>query len=180
MPHLLILGNSVIDIRMYVHFGDQIFKIVKISVLQVLNNYSLCAIRSTCMPYNIINFSYVDQLSVAMMYKKLYVDYHEKLLKLPMQDNTFIAKLNTQNLLPGDTGSKIEGETNPSAKASYFLKHIIEPSIGIDEGNSFKRLLSVMEECDYDHIKHLASEIRSKINGNYIFIHIAINICLIP
>lgn len=100
------------------------------------------------------------------MYKQLYVDYHEKLLKLPMQDSTFIAKLNARNLLPGDTRNKIEGQTNPSDKASYFLKHIIEPSIDIDEGNSFKKLLSVMEECDYDHMKHLALEIKSKINGS--------------
>ena len=101
-----------------------------------------------------------------MIYKKLYVDYFEKLLKLPMQDNTFIAKLNTQNLLPGDTGSKIEGQSNSSDKASYFLKTIIEPSIDIDKGDNFNKLLFVMEECDYSHIKHLASEIRSMIDGN--------------
>ena len=101
-----------------------------------------------------------------MIYKKIFVDYLEKLLKLPMQDSTFIAKLNTQNLLPGDTGSKIEGQSNSTDKASYFLKNIIEPSVDIDKGDSFNRLLIVMEECGYDHIKHLASEIRSIIDGN--------------
>ena len=106
-----------------------------------------------------------------MTYNKIYIGYSEKLLYLPMNDNTFIAKLNTQNLLPGDTESKIEGKSTPIDKASYFLNNIIKPSIDLDNGDCFNKLLSVMEQCGYDYIKQLASEIRSAIEGNVDYIY---------
>ena len=101
-----------------------------------------------------------------MVYKKIYTDYYEKLLNLPMNDATFIAKLLAQNLLPGDTESKIEGQANAINKASYFLSNIIKPSIDVDNRDCFDKLLFVMEHCGYDYIKHLALEIKSVIKGN--------------
>lgn len=100
-----------------------------------------------------------------MTYKKVYTDYCEKLLNLPMNDTTFITKLLAQNLLPGDTGNKIEGLATPADKASYFLNYVIKPSIDLDNGDYFDKLLSVMEHCGYDYIKHLALEIKSVIKG---------------
>lgn len=100
-----------------------------------------------------------------MNYKKVYKDYCEKLLQLPMQDATFIAKLATKNLLPGNTESKIEAESIPVNKASCFLNSVIKPSLDVDNTNSFKRLLSVMKQCEYDFIKELAVEIESVLKG---------------
>ena len=100
-----------------------------------------------------------------MDYKKLFSDNFEKLLKLPMDDSTFIAKLATKKLLPGDIGSRIEAQLTAADKASYFLNHTIKPSLDLDDFSSFDRLLSVMEQCEYDHITKLALEIRSRIDG---------------
>ena len=101
-----------------------------------------------------------------MMYKRTYNEYQVKLLQLPMQDATFIAKLSASNLLPGDTRSKIEGQSTPIDKASVILKTIIEPSIEISDTESFDKLLLVMDDSGYDHIKNLAVKIGSAIKGN--------------
>ena len=100
-----------------------------------------------------------------MMYKKTYNEYQVKLLHLPMQDATFIAKLSASNLLPGDTRSKIEGQSATIDKASVFLKTIIDPSIEIGDTESFDKLLLVMDDSGYNHIENLAVKIRSAIKG---------------
>ena len=100
-----------------------------------------------------------------MMHKKAYNEYAEKLLKLPMQDTTFIAKLASKNLLPGDTKSQVKAQSTPVNKASYFLNNIIEPSIDIGDNSSFNKLLLVMDKCGYEHVEHLALEIRLMIKG---------------
>ena len=107
-----------------------------------------------------------------MDYKKLFRNNFEKLLTLPMDDSTFIAKLTTNKLLPGDTGGKIEAQSTLADKASYFLNHIIKPSLDVGIVDSLNRLLSVMEQCDYDHIKQLALEIKSAIEGMHMVMHI--------
>lgn len=83
-----------------------------------------------------------------------------------MQDATFIASLASRDLLPGDTSSKIEGLSTTPDKALYLLNHIIKPSIHTGDTDCFNALLSIMEECEYKHIKKLAAEIKSKIDGN--------------
>ena len=100
-----------------------------------------------------------------MDYKKVFRNNFEKLLTLPMDDSTFIAKLITNKLLSGDTGEKIEAQSTPADKASYFLNHMIKPSLDLGNVDSFNRLLSVMKQCDYGHIKQLALEIKSAIEG---------------
>ena len=98
----------------------------------------------------------------------IYDNYVDRLVKcLPIDDTSFITKLSEQKLLPGDTESKIESFSTPAEKASYFLSHVIKPALDIDDTSSFKRLLSVMQECDYDHVQNLSNKIRDDIKtGN--------------
>ena len=97
--------------------------------------------------------------------KKNYVNYIDKLVKcLPMDDILFITKLSTQQLLPGDTEDKIKALSTPANKASYFLNHVIKPALDIDDTSGFRKLLSVMQECDYEHVKKLSSQISDDIN----------------
>ena len=94
-----------------------------------------------------------------------YKDYVEKLIKcLPMDDVLFTTQLSNHNLLPGNTSNRIGSLPTQPDKASYFLNHVIKPALDIDDVSSFNSLLSVMEHCDYAHVKKLACEIKSEID----------------
>ena len=96
--------------------------------------------------------------------KTIYVNYVDKLVEcLPMDDTLFITKLSTQHLLPGDTESKIKALLTQADKASYFLNHVIKPALVIDDTCGFRKLLSVMQECDYEHVKKLSRQISNDI-----------------
>ena len=103
----------------------------------------------------------------------IYFNHVDKLVEcLPMDDTLFITKLSTQHLLPGDTESKIKALLTQADKAAYFLNHVIKPALVIDDVSGFKKLLSVMQECDYDHVKKLSSQISDDIKlkaGNNTF-----------
>ena len=104
--------------------------------------------------------------------KTTYVNYLDKLVKcLPMDDAHFITKLSSQRLLPGDTESKIKALSTPADKASYFLSHVIKPALDIDDMSSFEKLLSVMQECDYDHVHKLSDNISNDIKAGNIIIY---------
>ena len=97
--------------------------------------------------------------------KAIYVNYVNKLVMcLPMDDTHFITKLSSQQLLPGDTESKIKALPTQADKASYFLSHVIKPALDIDDISGFNKFLSVMQECEYDHVLKLSNEIRDEIN----------------
>ena len=101
---------------------------------------------------------------VAMAHKKAYDSHVEILIKcLPMDDALFITKLSSHNLLPGDNPSKIKSLSTPAEKASYFLTHVIQPSLDIDDISDFDNLLSVMEDCGYNYVKKLSCKIKSEI-----------------
>ena len=100
-----------------------------------------------------------------MAYLRTYQNYLEKLVKcLPMDDTHFITKLTTQQLLPGDTESKIKTLSTPSDKASYFLSHVIKPALDIDDTSDFDELLTIMQNCGYKHVRRLAETIEHEIN----------------
>ena len=103
--------------------------------------------------------------------KAIYDNYVDRLVKcLPMDDTSFITKLSERKLLPGDTESKIKSFSLPAEKASHFLSHVIKPALDIDDTSSFKRLMSVMQECDYDHVQNLSNKISDDIKtGNIIY-----------
>ena len=118
-----------------------------------------------------------------MSLKAIYINYIDKLVKcLPMDDTCFITKLSTQRLLPGDTESNIKSLSIQTEKALYFLSHVIEPALDIDDTSGFKKLLSVMQECDYEHVKKLSSQISDDIvklkAGNMHTVQVYIAICI--
>ena len=100
-----------------------------------------------------------------MTHLKTYYNYVEKLVKcLPMNDASFVTKLSQQGLLPGDTQNEISTLSTPVKKATYFLDNVIKPALEIDDSSNFEDLLSVMENCDYNHVKKLSRNIKSEID----------------
>ena len=95
-----------------------------------------------------------------MAHYAIYRKYQEKLVKcLPMDDDLFISKLIHRHLLPGDTLDKINGLSTQPEKALYFLDHVIEPALAIDDASYFNELLFIMNKSDYMHVKRLAQHI---------------------
>ena len=100
-----------------------------------------------------------------MAYEKAYANHVEKLMKcLPMDDALFITSLCAHQLLPGDTRGKIESKATQTEKALYFLTHVIKPALDIKKTESFQKLLSIMQDCGYDHVQSLSSEIKCEID----------------
>ena len=96
---------------------------------------------------------------------KLYENYVEKLVKcLPLDDAHFITKLSANQLLPGDTENKIKSLQTQSDKALYFLNHVIKPALDIGILSGFKKLLSIMHNCGYDHVQELSCQIEQDMN----------------
>ena len=96
---------------------------------------------------------------------KAYEENFDKLVDcLSMQDTTFIAKLSTHDLLPGNTNSEIGALLTTADKASYFLRTVVKPALDISDTSSFEKLLSLMETCGYAHVKKLARAIKSEMD----------------
>ena len=88
--------------------------------------------------------------------------YHKLVNALPMNDACFRANLFTNALLPeGHVGSL--ALLTKSGAASYFLDHVIRPSVTSDDGSSFNKLLNVMEGSDHQGVKELAKQIRTSL-----------------
>ena len=82
-----------------------------------------------------------------------------------MDDAVFVAKLFSNDLLPGDLKNQLKLVHRTSAdKAVLFLDSVIEPSVTSDGGSSFDKLLHVMEDSEYQHVKELAEEIRTSLS----------------
>ena len=76
------------------------------------------------------------------MSTKVFQKFYSKLVKtLPMNDVIFIAELYSRDLLSNDLKEHIESLSTSARKASYFLDHVIKPSVT----SSFDKLLNVME-----------------------------------
>ena len=109
-----------------------------------------------------------------MAYLRAYHSHLEKLVKcLPMEDTYFITKLSAQQLLPGDTESKIKAMSTQADKASYFLDHVIKPALEIDDISDFDKLLSIMQICGYSHVQRLSVTIKSEIKHDEMKLHIS-------
>ena len=81
-----------------------------------------------------------------------------------MDDAVFIAKLFSNDLLPGDLKNQLKLLHRTSAdKATLFLDTVIEPSVTSDGGSSFDKLFNVMEDSEYKHVKKLANQIRTSL-----------------
>ena len=103
--------------------------------------------------------------------------YYSYLVKcLPMDDTVFTATLTKHKLLPGNIKSQLTALRTQADRALYFLDHVIKPALDIDDTSSFNKLLSIMEQCGYDHVEKLACKIKSGIGkasdtkpGSYVY-----------
>ena len=97
------------------------------------------------------------------MSSKVFQQFYSKLVKtLPMDDPVFTAELFSNDLLPGDLNNQLKLVHRTSAeKAVLFLDSAVKPSVTSDGGSSFDKLLHVMEDSEYQHVKELAEEIRT-------------------
>ena len=96
----------------------------------------------------------------------VYQQFYSKLVKtLPMDDAVFTAELFSNDLLPGDLKNQLRLVHRTSAdKAVLFLDSVIEPSVTSDGGSSFDKLLHVMEDSEYQHVKELAEQIGTNLS----------------
>ena len=78
-----------------------------------------------------------------------------------MNDAVFVAKLFSNDLLPGDLKNQLKlVHRTPADKAILFLDSVIEPSVTSGGGGSFDKLLNVMEDS---HLRELAVQIRTSL-----------------
>jgi len=96
---------------------------------------------------------------------EVFKEFYSKLVKaLPMNDAKFIAELFSNNLLPGDLRDQLNLPIRTSAdKATFFLNSVIESSVSSSDGSSFDKLLNVMEDSEYEHMKELTKLIRTSL-----------------
>ena len=106
----------------------------------------------------------ITEEHLVMAYKEVYRHYFGKLIKcLPMDDSLFLAMLSEHELLPGDTEGKVRSLTTQTEKATYFISHVIKPSLEVDSRVYFDKLLLVMTESGYKHVEEISSKIKSEI-----------------
>ena len=89
---------------------------------------------------------------------ELFQQFYSKLVEtLPMDDPNFAAKLYSARLLSSYLKEYVESRSSATRteKATRFLDQVIKPSV-----TSFDKLLHVMEDSEYQHVKELAEEIK--------------------
>ena len=93
------------------------------------------------------------------MSSEVFQQFYSKLVEtLPMDDPNFTAKLYSARLLSSYLKEYVESRSpaTRTEKATRFLDQVIKPSM-----TSFDKLLHVMEDSEYQHVKELAEEIRT-------------------
>ncbi|XP_065901069.1 protein NLRC3-like isoform X2 [Dysidea avara] len=92
---------------------------------------------------------------------QVFQDHYASLVQsLPLNDATFIAKLHSKRLLPGDIKAKLKTLGTPAEKATEFLDQVIEPFLKNNDVTPLKKLLTVMEDSG---LKRLTKTIRSEL-----------------
>ena len=96
--------------------------------------------------------------------KNIYFDYYTKLITiLPMQDATFMARLNFKGILPGDAMALVEAKATSADRATYFLDHYIGNKFHDDDSNqSLSELLDLLEHCEHPAVEKVAREMKSR------------------
>lgn len=95
---------------------------------------------------------------------KVFQQFYLKLVKtLPMNDDIFVAGLFSCGLLPDNIKDHVESLATSARKASYFLDHVIKPSVTSCIGSSFDELLNVMEDSEYQNVNELAKLIKTSL-----------------
>ena len=105
---------------------------------------------------------------MAEVYKQIYEKFYLKLVNLlPMNNVIFIAKLSAKDLLPGDIQTKLLSFVPSADKSSYFLDRVIKPALDAGYTEGFDKLLEIMENSEYFHVKATAAKITSDIAKAY-------------
>lgn len=96
----------------------------------------------------------------------IFSEFNEKLLySLPMKDVTFLAKLTSLHLFPGDLKAQVKAKSTSAEAADHFLENTIEKDLRSNNNESFMKLLSAMEEFS-SQLRDLASNIKIKIRDD--------------
>ena len=90
--------------------------------------------------------------------------FNENLItSLPMKDVTFLAKLNSKGLFPGDLKAQVKSQSTSTEAADYLLDNKIAVDLKNGNDESFMQLLSAMEEFN-PFLKSTAKEIKRKLS----------------
>ena len=87
-----------------------------------------------------------------------------------MKDALFVAELYSHGLLPDDLKDQIKSLATQADMAMHFLDNVIKPDVtsGIGNGESFDKLLTVMNDSENLTVQRLAEQIRSKLRSGAI------------
>ena len=89
--------------------------------------------------------------------------FNESLItSLSMKDVTFLAKLNSKGLFPGDLKAKVKSQSTSTEAADYLLDNKIMVDLKNGDDESFMLLLSAMEEFN-PSLESIAKEIKAKL-----------------
>ena len=92
---------------------------------------------------------------------EVFKQFNENLItSLPMKDVTFLAKLNSKGLFPGDLKAQVKSHSTPTEAADCLLDNKIAVDLKNGNDESFMQLLSAMEEFNIS----MATEIKKKLN----------------
>ena len=101
----------------------------------------------------------ITSLSLAV-----FTHFNENLItSLPMKDVTFLAKLNSKGLFPGDLKAQVKSQSTSTEAADYLLDNKIAVDLKNGNDESFMQLLSAMEEYN-SSVESTAKEIRRKLS----------------
>ena len=96
--------------------------------------------------------------------------------ELPLDNQHFLGMLNEAGLFPLGTRNEVVAEKTRADKVALFLMKVVEP--GAD--SYLPKLLDVMDKCQHDNVKALATDIRaatglSMANISYLYVdtHVA-------
>ena len=96
---------------------------------------------------------------------EIFQQYYPNLVKLlPMNDDTFIAELYKNHLLPGNLKANMKSLSTSTQKATEFLDNVVKPSVECDDGTSLNALLITMKGCGDITVKRLAEKINNVLN----------------
>jgi len=104
---------------------------------------------------------------------KVFEKYYQAIISsLPMRDPTFLTELQKHTLLSDHNKSVLETLKTSREMASYFVDNIIKPDLGKGVHTSFDELLATMLENSHDHVKELATVVKSELlaNENKVFL----------
>lgn len=95
---------------------------------------------------------------------EIFQQYYPNLVKLlPMNDDTFIAELYKNHLLPDNIKANIKSLPTPIQKATEFLDNIIKPSVECEDDTCLNALLTTMRGSSNIMVRKLAETISSKV-----------------